>query len=240
MPDPVFDGEDQARAAARRMIRAGADWLKVCATGSALGPAARYDEITVGELAALVDEAARRGQRRVMAHAHGARGAETAARAGARSIEHGLYLDEAAVEVMREHGTWLVPTLSASHGGGALDPDVAEVHRASVRLALDADVPIAMGTDCPMRPHQETLKEIGYLADAGLGAAGAVRAATYDAARLLEIDAGEIAPGKPADLVLLRATPGADPLGDVTDLTERIRAVWRGGRQVSPTGPLPI
>jgi imidazolonepropionase-like amidohydrolase len=222
------------------MLRAGADWLKVCATGSALGPAARYEEITLAELAALVDEAARRGERRVMAHAHGARGAETAARAGARSIEHGLYLDEAAVGVMSERGTWLVPTLSVSHGGDVLDPKTAEVHRASVRLALDAGVSIAMGTDCPMRPHEETLKEIGYLAAAGLGAEGAVRAATYDAARLLEVDTGEVTPGKPADLVLLRARAGSDPLGDVSDLTERVRAVWRGGHQVSPTGPVPF
>src|SRR5262249_12656017 len=90
MPDPIFDGADGARAVVRRMVRAGADWIKVTATGSmAIGKGLQDLELTYDELAALVDEAQRRGGRRVMVHAHGARAAELAARVGAASIEHG-------------------------------------------------------------------------------------------------------------------------------------------------------
>ncbi len=240
MPNPVFDGADQARAAARRMLQAGADWLKLAATGSIMGPNALHEEVTHEEIEALVDEAHRRGGRHVMAHAHGARAAEAAAHAGVRSVEHGIHLDEAAVAAMAEHGTWLVPTLSATMGEATPDAELVEAHHASLRMAVDAGISIAMGTDCPVSPHAESLKEIGYLAAAGLGAAGAVRAATYDAGRLLELEVGEISPGKVADLVLLTAEPGEDPLGDVTDLSSRVRAVWKAGQQVSPVGPLPL
>jgi imidazolonepropionase-like amidohydrolase len=251
MPDPVFDGPDAARAVVRRMVRAGADWIKVTATGSALTPRAQYNEITPAELAALVDEASRQGGRHVMAHAHGARAAESAARAGARSIEHGIWLDEAAVAAMAEHGAWFVPTLSASQADpGAspaepahLPPDAAESHRHAVRLALAAGVPIAMGSDNPVRPHSEVLREIGHLSDAGLGPAGALRAATLTAAQLLGLDdRGEIVDGKRADLVLLDGTgldaTGPDVTGlDVTGLETRIRAVWQAGRRVPAVSP---
>ncbi len=231
MPNSVFDGPDQARAAARRMLQAGADWLKLASTGSIMGPNALHQEVTDEETVALVEEADRRGGRHVMAHAHGARAAEAAARAGVRSIEHGIHLDEAAVAVMAERGTWLVPTLSVTMGEATPDAELVQAHQASVRMALDAGVPIAMGTDCPMSPYAETLKEIGYLAVAGLGAAGAVRAATYDAGRLLDLDVGEIRLGKQADLVLLTAEPGEDPLGDVSDLLTGL-----GGLEGRPAG----
>ncbi|RKN07022.1 amidohydrolase family protein [Streptomyces radicis] len=232
MPDPVFDGEDGARAVVRRMVRADADWIKVTATGSlVLGRGVHDVQLTDGELAALVDEADRQGGRGVMVHAHGARAAEAAARAGARSVEHGTYLDERAVAAMAEAGTWLVPTLSTTQSAPDEAPDGApEAHRASVRLALDAGVTFAMGTDNPVRPHGEALREIAHLAEAGLGAAGALRAATLDAARLLERadDRGEIAEGKRADLVLL---DGKDL--DVTALDTRVHAVWHRGRRVA-------
>ncbi|MGI8614076.1 MAG: amidohydrolase family protein [Nocardioidaceae bacterium] len=208
MPDPVFDGADQARAAARRMLQAGADWLKLAATGSIMGPNAVHQEVTDEEIVALVDEANRRGGRQVMAHAHGARAAEAAARGGVRSIEHGIHLDEAAVAAMVDHRTWLVPTLSATMGETTPDAELVEAHQASLRMAIEAGVSIAMGTDCPVSPHAETLKEIGYLAATGLGAAGAVRAATYDAGRLLDLDIGEISPGS-ASRGLLRSDSGS-------------------------------
>ncbi|MDT0265300.1 amidohydrolase family protein [Streptomyces sp. DSM 44915] len=228
LPDPVFDGPDQARAVVRRMVRAGADWIKVTATGSlTLGRGVHDVQLTEAEMTALVDEAARQGGRGVMVHAHGARAAELAARAGARSVEHGTFLDEAAVAAMAASGTWLVPTLSTSHGGEA-SPHAAD-HRRAVRLAHAAGVPIAMGTDAPERPYAEALREIHYLAEAGLGPAGALRAATLDAARLLGLaaDRGEIAPGKRADLVLLA---GAELATDA--LADRVRAVWHHGRRV--------
>ncbi|WP_129841982.1 amidohydrolase family protein [Streptomyces sp. RFCAC02] len=231
MPDPVFDGEDGARAVVRRMVRAGADWIKVTATGSlSAGLGVTDTQITPGEMAAIVDEARRQGGRGVMVHAHGARAAEEAARAGARSVEHGTFLDEAAVTAMAESGTWLVPTLSVTQSGDG-DGEAAEAHRRSVRLAASAGVPVAMGTDNPVRPHDEVLREIDHLAHAaGLGPARALRAATLDAARLLGLDGdrGEIAAGKRADLVLLSGTGLATGA-----LSERVRAVWRSGRRVT-------
>ncbi|WP_049578129.1 amidohydrolase family protein [Streptomyces sp. SBT349] len=232
LPDPVFDGPDAARATVRRMVRAGADWIKVTATGSLVAGRGVHDvQLTDAELTALVDEAARQGRRGVMVHAHGARAAEAAARAGARSVEHGTFLDESAVAAMAEAGTWLVPTLSCSQSVPAEAPDgAAEAHPRSVRMAVEAGVPVAMGTDNPVRPHTEALREIHHLAEAGLGEAGALRAATLDAARLLGVDGdrGEIAEGKRADLVLLT---GTDLRLDA--LNTRIRTVWHNGRRTT-------
>ncbi|MET7304461.1 amidohydrolase family protein [Embleya sp. NPDC005575] len=231
MPDPVFDGPDAARAVVRRMVRAGADWIKATPSGSmAFGRGVHDVQFTAGEMAALVDEAARLGGRGVMVHAHGARAAELAARAGARSVEHGTWLDDAAVGAMAEHGTWLVPTLSCTQTDPAGAPEgAAEAHRHAVGLAVEAGVPIAMGSDNPVRPHTEVLREIEHLSRTGLGPAGAFRAATHDAARLLGLadDRGEIAVGKRADLVLL-----ADTALDPTALDRRIRGVWRDGTRV--------
>ncbi|QYN17037.1 amidohydrolase family protein [Amycolatopsis sp. DSM 110486] len=221
LPDAVFDGPDQARAAVRRMVRAGADWVKLGAGGSMAALAEGRDvRPTDEELHAVADEARRAG-RDVMAHAHTAAAATAAARAGVRSIEHGVFLDEQAVAVMREHGCWYVPTLApipAEHG---------ETHRRSLALAVEAGLPIAAGSDLAPRPHVDLLTELRLLA-AGLGAAGALRAATSDAARLLRLDdRGRVAPGLRADLVLLDG-----PAVDVTDLAGRIRAVWQAGRRV--------
>jgi imidazolonepropionase-like amidohydrolase len=231
MPDPIFDGPDAARAVVRRMVQAGADWIKVTATGSlAIGKGLDDVELTFDELAALVDEAARRGGRRVMVHAHGARAVEVAARAGAASIEHGTYLDEAAVDAMAANGTWYVPTLSVTQSDPQQVPDGApEAHRASMRLAIDAGVRIAMGTDNPVRPHTEVLWELRHLSATGLGDTGALRAATIDAARLLGLadDRGEIAVGKRADLVLLAGTST-----DCAHLEDRIQRVFHNGAEV--------
>ena len=231
LPDPIFDGADGARAVVRRMVRAGADWIKVTATGSmAIGKGVHDVELTADEMSALVDEARRRGGRKVMVHAHGARAVELAARAGAASIEHGTYLDSAAVTAMAEAGTWYVPTLSVTQSDPEHAPEGAAVaHRESMRLAIDAGVRIAMGTDNPVRPHTEALWELRHLAAAGLGDAGALRAATIDAARLLDLgdDRGEIAVGKRADLVLLDGTSL-----DCTSLEDRIRRVIHNGAEV--------
>ncbi|WP_410787913.1 amidohydrolase family protein [Kribbella sp. C-35] len=231
LPDPIFNGADEARAVVRRMVRAGADWIKVTVTGSlAIGKGLEDLELTEDELTALVDEARRRGGRRIMVHAHGARAAELAARAGAGSIEHGTYLDETAVQAMAEHGTWYVPTLSVTQSDPSATPGgAAEAHLESMRLAIAAGVRIAMGTDNPVRPHTEVLWELRHLAAAGLGDAGALRAATIDAATLLGLadDRGEIAAGKRADLVLLR---GSDL--DCSSLETRIQRVFHNGAEV--------
>ncbi|MBO0839765.1 MAG: amidohydrolase family protein [Sciscionella sp.] len=230
------------------MVRASADVIKVVASPSMTQPGAtEIQSLAADELLAIVEEA-NRLRRKVMVHAHGARAAEAAARAGAASIEHGTALDERAVAVMAEHGTFFVPTLLTTHGAADAqaagiaygptksDAELAEevaLHQHSVRLAIDAGIPIAMGTDCPVCPYDWALRELGYLAEAGLGAAGALRAATFDAARLLGIadDAGELVPGKRADVVAVQGDPR-----DLTGLDERIAGVWLAG--ASMTGPI--
>ena len=225
LPDPVFDGPDAARAAVRRMVRAGADWIKVGASGAMRGLRERRDvTATDDELRALVDEA-RRCRRDVLAHAHSAHSATAAARAGVRSIEHGVFLDEAAVAAMREEGCWYVPTLAPIHHAG--DDQTTTAHRRSLALALQTGVPVAAGSDMAPRPHVDLLTELHLLSEAGLGDAGALKAATSEAARLLRLDhdRGRIEPGLRADLVLLDQTTL-----DVSDLARRIRSVWHNGQ----------
>jgi imidazolonepropionase-like amidohydrolase len=168
IPSPIADGPDGLRAKVREYVRAGADVIKVFASGdfAMAGNGAKRSLFTDAELEAIVDEATRQGAR-VMAHAHGAEAAAAAARAGAASIEHGVYLDDRAIEVMAEHGTYFVPTLLASVGAmeAAEDEDhrgnlsaVAEAHRNLVGRAHRRGVPIAMGTDSPMTAHGRNLR----------------------------------------------------------------------------------
>ncbi|GLY67271.1 amidohydrolase family protein [Amycolatopsis taiwanensis] len=227
LPDPVFDSPDAARAAVRRMVRAGVDWIKIGA-GGALRSVREGREIcaTDEELRAVVDEAGR-CDRDVLAHAHSPLAAITASRAGVRSIEHGVFLNEDAVAAMKEHGCWYVPTLAPIAGLG--DESAIAAHHRSLALAIDAGIPVAAGSDLAVRPHVDLLSEIRLLATAGLGDAGAWKAATSEAARLLRLDhdRGRIEPGLRADLALLDG-PGLS----VEDLPSRIRAVWHDGRQV--------
>lgn len=181
---------------------------------------------TDDELRAVVDEA-RRCDRDVLAHAHSPRAVITASRAGVRSIEHGTFLDEDAVAAMKEHGCWYVPTLAAIAGTDH-EPTIAAHHR-SLALVVAAGIPVAAGSDLGARPHVDLLSEIRLLARVGLGDAGALKAATSEAARLLRLDhdRGRVAPGLRADLVLL------DGAGlNVEDLPSRIKAVWHDGRLV--------
>jgi imidazolonepropionase-like amidohydrolase len=233
LPSSVFDGPDQARAAVRRMVRAGADWIKVAATGSlSQGARARNVQLTEAELTAVVDEAARHGARQVMVHAHSGAAVQLAVRCGARSVEHGIWLDETAVGVMAEAGMWLVPTLSVTQSRpDALPAEIVQAHRDSFRFAVAAGVPIAMGTDNPVTPHADVLREIEHMAALGLDSVGALRAATIGAATLLKLesDRGEIAAGKRADIIVLEGTTL-----DVSQLARRVSMVWHNGTQVRP------
>lgn len=222
LPEPGFDGPDEARAAVRRMVRAGADWIKLGASGAMAHLRDRRNvEPTAEEMQAVVDEARRAG-RAVLAHAHTASAAAAAAHAGVRSVEHGVFLDDEAASALRRNGCWYVPTLAP------IAPEYGEAHRRSLALALEAGVPIAAGSDLAVRPHVDLLTELRLLSEAGLGASGALRAATSEAARLLRLpDRGRIAPGLRADIVLLR-----DPEIDVRDFASRIRMVWQAGRRV--------
>lgn len=240
-PSTIVDGVDEMRRKVRELIRAGADVIKVATTGGVISPRSdpRRAHLSSEELAVMMVEAAA-ARVHVMAHAQGADGIKAAIRAGVRSIEHGVYLDEDAVAMMVEHGTWLVPTLSAPHailrqarvGTGITDAtrlkvaDVLDAHEASLRLAHAAGVRIAMGTDAGIAPHGQNLYELELMHAQGLTAVDALRTATTSAAEMLGEGAviGELAPGKRADLVLLDGTDI-----EVRGLLERVRAVIHRG-----------
>jgi imidazolonepropionase-like amidohydrolase len=244
-PAGIVDGPDEMRRKVRELIRAGADVIKVFTSGGVLSPRddPRHAHFRDAELAVLVEEATAAG-RFVMAHAQAADGIKNAVRNGIRSIEHGIYLDDEGIELMLEHGTWLVPTLSAPQAvldvvaaGGRLPEAVVakahaviEVHREAVTRAVEAGVKIAMGTDSGVGPHGENLRELDLMTQCGLTPAQALVATTSEAARLLGVDndLGTIEVGKLADLVVLRGE-----LSDMTGLGERVLQVWKDGRRVA-------
>jgi imidazolonepropionase-like amidohydrolase len=179
----------------------------------------------------------------VMAHAQGAPGIKAAVRAGIRSIEHGIYLDEEAIELMLARGTYFVPTLVAPQGvldaveAGAPIPEpivgkaraVVDFHRDAFRRAVAAGVRIAMGTDSGVTPHGQNLRELSLMAAGGMTPAQVLVATTRTAAQLMDLDRelGTIEAGKGADLVV-----DGDPY-EFETLPGRITAVYQDGRLVS-------
>ncbi|MDT7550075.1 MAG: hypothetical protein QOE84_2469 [Actinomycetota bacterium] len=246
MPSALVDGVEAVRLKVRELIRAGADGIKVAASGGVLSPNtdSNLPQLRLDELTELVAEAQHAG-RWVMAHCHSADGARNAVRAGVRSIEHGSFLDDDAIALMAERGTWLVPTLIAAHGvtaaaaAGQQFPArilekaarASESAKHAVRAAHAAGVPIAMGTDCPVSPHGTNLTELGLMVEAGLSPGEALTAATSSAARLLRLDQelGSLEPGKRADVVVV----GGDPLS-FDGYAERVEQVWKDGVLVGP------
>lgn len=246
-PDGVVDGPEEMRKRAREIIRAGADVLKVCTSGGVLSPRdnPRHAHFRPDELDALVAEATAAGLP-VMAHAQATDGIKNAVRAGIRSVEHGIFLDDEAIEMMLDAGTWLVPTLvapaavleAAEAGAGLPDSVVAkareviDVHRESFARAVDAGVRIAMGTDSGVGPHGRNLDELALMAAGGMKPAAVLASATSGAAQLLGLadSTGTIAPGKRADLVIVEGDPY-----DFTGLKQRVRAVFQDGRRVRGT-----
>jgi imidazolonepropionase-like amidohydrolase len=243
-PSGLADGPDEMRRTARTLLRAGADVLKVCTTGGVLSPGddPRHAQFTPAELDVLVAEAALQG-RYVMAHAQGTEGIKNAIRAGIRSIEHGIYLDDEAIELMLERGTWLVPTLvapvnvtrMAEAGVGLPDAviqkakEVAEIHGESVRRAIEAGVRVAMGTDSGVGAHGTNLEELPLMAERGMSPGQVLAATTSSAARLLGYDGelGMLAPGHRADVVVV-----SGDAFDLEGLTGNVREVWKDGAQV--------
>jgi imidazolonepropionase-like amidohydrolase len=236
----IATGADQFRDAVRFQIKYGADVIKVCATGGvlSLGDDVGAPQLTQAEMDALVDEAHRLG-RRVAAHAHGAEGAKVAIKAGIDSIEHGSFLDEEAVRMMKERGTYLVPTLMAGEYAGGrkatrkYPPEIAtkatqalDGRSTAFKRAVAAGVKIAFGTDSGVSPHGRNAEEYTLLVEHGLSAAAALRTGPT-AAALLGVDrlTGTIEPGKAADIV---AVPG-DVLRNVS-ATEHVRFVMRDGK----------
>ena len=243
-PRTVVDGPDEMRRAVRSLIGAGADVIKVATSGGVLSQASdpRRAQLRPAELDVLVEEATAAG-RHVMAHAQASDGIKNAVRAGIRSIEHGIYLDDEAVELMVARGTWLVPTLiapvwvleSAAAGGQFTDAslrkarEAVEAHADSFRRAVDAGVRVAMGTDAGVGPHGDNLRELPLMAAGGMTPASVLQATTQEAARLLGVDdeLGTVEEGKLADLVVAEG----DALA-LDDLGDRIAQVWKAGTRV--------
>jgi imidazolonepropionase-like amidohydrolase len=249
-PSGLADGPDEVRGVVRQVLRAGADVIKVCASGGVLSPAddPRHAQFSRAELEMAVAEATAAG-RHVLAHAQGPAGIKNALLAGARSIEHGIYLDDEAIELMLNSGAWLVPTLvaplaviEAAEAGAQLAPavvqkarEVAEVHSQSVRRAAAAGVRIAMGTDSGVGPHGQNLRELELMAACGMSPAAVLYAATGSAAELCGLDdvVGQIREGLVADLVVVNGDPG-----QLADLSSRITQIWQGGRRVAHDIPV--
>ena len=221
--DGVINSPDQARYAVRFNIKYGADVIKTCATGGVLSPTDDVDvpQLTQAELDAIVSEA-HELRRKTAAHAHGAEGAKRAIRAGIDSIEHGTFLDDEAMRMMREHGTYLVPTLATRSGlaESKFPPRVKQkadlavkAQDGMVRRALQMGVQIALGTDAAVYPHGNNALEFVLMADDGMTPAQSLRAGTSSAADLLGFadKIGTLKPGKLADIV---AVPG-NPLQDI-------------------------
>ncbi len=234
--DGVINSPDQARYAVRFNIKYGADVVKTCATGGVLSTTDDVDvpQLTQAELDAIVSEA-HELRRKSAAHAHGAEGAKRAIRAGIDSIEHGTFLDDEAMRMMREHGTYLVPTLATRSGlaESKFPPRVKQkadlavkAQDGMVRRALQMGVKIALGTDAAVYPHGNNALEFVLMAADGMPPAQSLRTGTSSAAELLGLadKIGTLEPGKLADIV---AVPG-DPLQDIR-ATQSVLFVMKEG-----------
>jgi len=238
----VVNGVDDAYEAVRARYKEGSDLIKITATGGVLSQAASGEnpQFTEAEIAAIV-AAARDYGYRVAAHAHGTEGMRRAVVGGVDSIEHGTYMSDEVMELMKERGTWYVPTISAGIFVGemakvegyfsevvrpkaaAIGPVIADTFARAYR----AGVPIAFGTDTGVSPHGDNWKEFVYMVEAGMPAVEAIVSATRSAAVLLNDseNLGSIEPGKYADII---AVPG-DPREDVEEFG-RVHFVMKGGR----------
>jgi len=236
----VVNGVDDARQAVRQRYKEGSDVIKITATGGVLSYAKSGDapQFTVDEVRAVVETAKDYGYA-VAAHAHGKEGIKRAVEGGVTSIEHGTYMDDEIIALMKKHGTWYVPTITA----GRFVADKAKVpgyfpeivrpkaERIGAQIqdtfakAYKAGVKIAFGTDMGVGPHGDNALEFGYMVEAGMPANEALQAATYRAAQVLgAADIGQIEPGYRADIVAV----AGNPLADIT-LTRKVDFVMKDG-----------
>lgn len=240
--ESICSGPEDCMRAVRTQVRAGADIIKITATGGVLSNTAAglNQQFSDDELSAIVGSAHRMG-RQVTAHAHGVDGINAFLRAGGDSIEHGTYLDDQSIRLFKSNGAWLIPTLLAGDFVAriASGPDnfftPAQTAKAleagpkmldMARRAHEGGVRIAFGTDSGVSAHGDNAQEFALLVRAGLSPLEAIQAATVGAAEHLRIanEAGKIAVGMPADIVAV----SGDPLSDVTEL-ERMKFVMKSG-----------
>ena len=246
------EGTEQVRRAVAEQVAAGAGVIKIVASGGVLTPGTSPDEaqLTMEELAAAVD-AARQAGKRVAAHAHGAAGMKNAINAGVRSIEHATLLDDESAALMKRHGVYMVPTLSAlattaacREGCGIPESALAKAksmtkrHQSSFKTAHQSCIAIAMGTDAgtPFNYHGENAQELARMVALGMTPMEAIVASTSTAAQLIGIQnsIGTLTKGMEADLVILNG----NPLRQIEVLRDRdkIMGVMKAGKFMS--GPL--
>ena len=239
--DGIINGVDDAWKAVRQHYKDHVDLLKIMPSGGVLDESASVDnaQMTDAEIAAVVAAAHDYGFS-VAAHAHGAEAIRRAVRAGVDSIEHGTFMDEEGMRLMKQHGTWYVPTIIAgrfveekANTPGYYPARIAEkakqvgpLIQQTAGRAYKAGVRLAFGTDAGVYPHGDNAKEFGYMVEAGIPAAYALQAATLHAAELLRKskDIGSLEAGKLADIVAV----DGDPLQDIGAL-RRVRFVMKGG-----------
>jgi imidazolonepropionase-like amidohydrolase len=239
--DGVVDSVDEARKAVRARYKEGADVIKITATGGVLSYAKSADnpQFTVAEIRSIVDTAHDYGFT-VAAHAHGAEGMKRAALGGVTTIEHGTYINDEVIELMKEHGTYLVPTILAGvyvSEKAKIDGWFPEIVRpkaikvgaqiqAAFAKAQKAGVRYAFGTDSGVSAHGDNAREFELMVEAGVAPIDAIRAATLTPAKILgvEADSGRIAPGLYADIVAVMG----DPLANISLLRD-VRFVMKNG-----------
>lgn len=243
-PSTIVDSPAEMRKKVRELVRMGADVIKVATSGGVLSPRDKptHAHFALDELQTLVAEATA-ADLFVMAHAQATDGIKNAIRAGIRSIEHGIYLDDEAIEMMLDRGTYLVPTLVAPKGvldaaaQGAQIPEaslnkareVVEIHRESFSKAVAAGVKVAMGTDSGVTPHGRNLRELQLMFEGGMKPDEVLVATTKTAAELMGIgdELGTVEVGKRADFVVVNGDPF-----DFEVISEQIESVYKDGARV--------
>ncbi|HXB05368.1 MAG TPA: amidohydrolase family protein [Candidatus Angelobacter sp.] len=241
-PYNVVDGVEAMRLRVREVIRAGADWIKLCTSGGVLSPGDQphHSALTLDEIRAAVEEAATQGLK-VMAHAQANAGIKNALKAGVATIEHGIWLDGDAIEMMLDGGNALIPTLVAPqwvirHAEAGKMPayaankarEVIKDHTASIRMAVEAGVKIAFGTDTGVGPHGSNGEELLLMEQLGMKPIDCIRSATTVAAQTIGMKGvGSLAPGSWGDLIGV----AGDPQADLTLLSkpDNVRLVMKGG-----------
>ena len=246
-PTRTVNGVDEIRAMIREQVKYGADWIKIMATGGVMsaGDDPTHTAYVDEEMQAAVDETHRLG-RRITVHAIGTEGLKQAIAAGVNSVEHGILIDEEAIEMMKARGTWLIPTIYVLNyvveEGPALGYPAESVAKGrvlmetrddNVRRAIQAGVKIAFGSDT-IFPHEWAAREFAQLVRLGMSPMDAIRAATWNAAQVLGIEdeVGTLRPGMVADIIAV----DGDPLDDITEL-EQVDFVMKDGQIIKDARP---
>jgi imidazolonepropionase-like amidohydrolase len=256
VPSGVVDGIEEMRKKVREVLRAGADWIKLATSGGVLSPAdaPTSSQLTLEEIATAVYEAAAQ-DKLCMAHAQGTQGIKNALLAGVVSIEHGIYLTDELIDLMRKKDAWLVPTLvaplavvkfSQEHPEiippmmAAKSLSVMETHKQSFRRAVEAGVKVAMGTDSGVGRHGDNGQELVLMVENGMTPMQAIVASTSSAAHLLRLDAdlGTLEADKLADVIIV----DGDVLSDIGKIADpaHVKLVLKGGRAAKNTLNVPV